>query len=189
MGLGGFLTSYIFQALKTIFTDLLCFAVLYTLSPILFLMTKLMAVIRPENEFIINQSKVISMGEVILESTPQMCLQLYIILTTLTPNKSQWFSITTSTLAITISLLDKYLSFITTNDTIKKKVMTAIKVSMIFLTNALFRILSLVVMVVFFRYLSVAIIIGSIAILFVSSLTLFCCYEIGGDFELSFLTG
>ena len=88
---------------------------------------------------------------------------------------------------------DKYLSFISTNDIIKKKILTAIRVSLIFLTNALFRILSLVVMVVFFRYISVAIIIGSIGILIVILVPLDCgccgykIYDNNEMFELWFL--
>ena len=195
MAVGWFLSSYKFQSLKSFITDLLFFSILYTLSPLLFLMTKLMTVIRPENEFIINQSKVMSMGEVILESTPQTCLQLFIILTTINtkPTFNQWFSIATSILAITISLLDKYISSLSSDYSLKEKILTALRVSMIFLTNALFRILSLVVMIVLDRNMSVAIIAGSIGILIVSMLALFlgCCYTIKDDeglfFDLWFL--
>ena len=62
-----------------------------------------------------------------------------------------------------------------TNDKIKKKTKTAIKVSLVLLTNgnALFRILSIVVMVVFFRYLTVVIIIASTGILIVIGMALY----------------
>ena len=80
LGVGMFLARYKISSFKTLMTDFFIFTVLYALSPLLFLVIKFMAVLRPTNEFIINQSKAISMGEVIFESGPQVTLQIFIIL-------------------------------------------------------------------------------------------------------------
>ena len=123
----------------------------------------------------------ISRGEVILESTPQMCLQLYIILTILSASWSQWFSICTSTASIIFSLLDKFMSFNQESEKMKDKIKEGVKLSLIFLTNALFRILSVVVMFLFFRGVSVFIIAGSVLILVISWFIMMCFnIDVGG---------
>ena len=191
IGLGCFLLGYTTTSATTLIFDVLCFIILYIFSPVLFLFIKLMLIIRPENEFIIKQTKMISRGEVILESTPQMCLQLYIIFTTLSASWTQWFSICTSTASIIFSLLDKFMSFNQESEKMKDKIKEGVKLSLIFLTNALFRILSVVVMFLFFRGVSVFIIAGSVLILFISFFIMLCFNIDGGggqDQEYFFLT-
>ena len=124
----------------------------------------------------------ISRGEVILESTPQMCLQLYIILTILSASWSQWFSICTSTASIIFSLLDKFMSFNQESEKMKDKIKEGVKLSLIFLTNALFRILSVVVMFLFFRGVSVFIIGGSVLILIITRFIMLCCFNINSGY-------
>ena len=53
------------------------YPILVLLSPLIMLMIKIQSVLRPNHEFIKKQAKQASLGESILESTPQYCLQLF----------------------------------------------------------------------------------------------------------------
>merc|ERR1719471_2127875 len=85
------------------------YPILVLLSPLILLMIKIQSVLRPNHEFIKKQAKQASLGESILESTPQYCLQLYIVLKTWEASWSQILSITTSALSLSLANLDKFL--------------------------------------------------------------------------------
>ena len=70
---------------------------------------RIQSVLRPDNLFIRNQAKRFTVAESILESTPQLCLQLYVILLTMDPRPSQIFSMTTSALSLSLANIDKFL--------------------------------------------------------------------------------
>ena len=74
----------------------LFFPVVFIFSPVLFLSIKAFTILRPNDEMIKSQAKVVTQGETILESTPQLILQLYIVMSMWNATGAQWFSITTS---------------------------------------------------------------------------------------------
>ena len=111
---------------------------LVTVSPIIIIVLKFLPMVR-NSKLIQNMVKVASEGEVVFESAPQLTLQLYIVLSTLDPNGWTWFSITTSSFSLLVSLVDsQYIEFLPDSswrDYVKSVV--------VILPNMIFRILSL----------------------------------------------
>ena len=66
----------------------LLYPFLFIISPLIFLYIKFLRIIKSENKLIECQKKISSMGEAILEASPQYCLQMYIVLHTLDPSTS-----------------------------------------------------------------------------------------------------
>ena len=121
--------------------------IMLPLTPLLFLAIKIAVVVRPENKFIVAQSKIVSFGETVFESTPQLILQLYIILQNWsTYSITQWFSIATSSMSLCLANLDKYL--ININKTGFKNF---VKYFPLIFLNSIFKVLSLVIIIVTIR--------------------------------------
>ena len=87
---------------------LLLFPLMYILSPLIFLYIKLLSIFKRDNKLMDHQKKMISTGEAVLEASPQYCLQMFILLHTLDPTPSQWFSIITSLITLNIPNIEKY---------------------------------------------------------------------------------
>ena len=87
----------------------LLFPFFFIFSPFLFLLIKSLAILRPNDEMIENQTKISTRGETVFESTPQLILQLYIVLSTFNATGAQWFSIITSLLSFSIGNLEYFM--------------------------------------------------------------------------------
>ena len=97
----GYLELLKFQILtKDMLWKILIAPLLLPISPVIGLFIKLQAVMKRENELIQNQKKICSRGECSLEATPQLCLQMYITMFTLSADWKQIFSMITSGLKI-----------------------------------------------------------------------------------------
>ena len=86
----------------------LLFPLIFSISPIIFLYIKFLKTFKNDNKMIECQRKIASMGEAILEASPQYCLQMYIVLRTLDPTPSQWVSIFTSVFSLNFAIIEKY---------------------------------------------------------------------------------
>ena len=86
------------------------FPLLLPLSPLIFICLKLISLLKPNNKLLKAQSKTGSRGESILESAPQFALQCYIVLLSLSPTWSQWFSLITSLLSLCPANIEYYVS-------------------------------------------------------------------------------
>ena len=65
-------------------------------SPLIIVITDAMALLRPDSEFIQRQKKVAKHGESLLEASPQLCFQLFVVMKTMNPTSNQIQSIVTS---------------------------------------------------------------------------------------------
>ena len=92
----------------TFLLKFLLFPVLFLLTPVIYLYIKFLTIIKRDSKMIQSQNKIVSMGEAILEASPQYCLQMYVVLCTLDPTTSQWFSIITSAITLNIPNIVKY---------------------------------------------------------------------------------
>ena len=61
---------------------ILLFPILVAFSPAIFILIKLLAAFKNKNKLIVHQNRWCLTGESVLEATPQLCLQLYIVLRT-----------------------------------------------------------------------------------------------------------
>ena len=88
-----------------------------------------------------------------LESTPQLCLQLYILLSTLKPSWTATFSMATSAIALSLPSIEKFLDSRHNNDEVKKMLVYY----PIFLLNSIFKVAALSLIFVFFQIMSLLI--------------------------------
>ena len=86
------------------------FPAIIALTPLIIILFK-MRVIFPYNENVKIQKLTVSLSETLLEATPQLCLQLYIIFTRLdrTISPSQWFVMASALLAMSHPKIEDYL--------------------------------------------------------------------------------
>ena len=124
------------------------------LSPLIMMLIITLAILRPNSKFIQNQKKVCKFGEATLEATPQLCLQLYIIMKSLTFSWIPIFSIATSALSLPISNVEKYLG---TRDLDLKLNSEFFKSYIVLFFNSLFRILVNSICFVFLEILTAVI--------------------------------
>ena len=108
------------------------------ISPLIMMLIITLAILRPNSKFIQNQKKVCKFGEATLEATPQLCLQLYIIMKSLTFSWIPIFSIATSALSLPISNVEKYLE---TRDLELKLNLDSFQIYIVLFFNSFFRIL------------------------------------------------
>ena len=123
---------------------------------------KFLAIIKRDNKLLEHQMEMMSMGEAILEATPQYCLQLFIILHTLDPTWTQWFSLITSLISLSIPTIQKYHSQQNTESfhlkeesakaLIKKVSKTFLLPSLVIFLNTLGKILCVTIIAVFFQF-------------------------------------
>ena len=114
------------------------YPILVALAPLIFIVMKFLLMAR-NSKLIKNMVKVASVGEVLYESAPQLTLQLYILLSKLEPDGWTWFSITTSFLTLTVSLVhSQYIENLPENSH-----RDYIKAVVVIILNMVFRVLSL----------------------------------------------
>ena len=123
---------------------------LLPISPIIFLIVKLMAIFKPNCPFIQAQARMGSRGEAVLEATPQFGLQLYVVLTTLKLKPLTIFSIATSALSLSLPNIEKYVTA-RSQEYGFRTILTNIPV---FLTFSLFKVLSVTIVWRFFNAIS-----------------------------------
>ena len=102
------------------------YPIFYITSPILLLFIKFQAILRPSSKLVQYQDQICSRGEAMLESTPQLCLQLYILLSTLKPSWAATFSMATSAIALSLPSIEKFLDSRHNNDEVKKMLPTKV---------------------------------------------------------------
>ena len=114
------------------------YPILMAFSPIISVVIKLLTIVS-NSKLIQNMEKVSSEGEFLFESTPQLVLQLYIVLSKLTFDSWRtWFSITTSCLSLLVSLVHSQYVGTLPEHSWRDYVKSAI----VILPNMIFRILS-----------------------------------------------
>lgn len=118
--------------------DFILFPILLMLSPIIFIIIKLLGVFKPKSQLLKHQSTLGSRAEALLESGPQLGIQIYIVLFTMSSNWTQSFSIFTSALSISISNIEQYV----TARSEEFGPMSIIKNMWVFLPATFFKILS-----------------------------------------------
>ena len=166
----------------------LLFPLLLPLSPITFVCLKLISLLKPNNKLLKAQSKMGSRGESILESAPQLALQCYIVLLSLSPTSSQWFSLITSALSLCPANIEYYVTAcLEEKKRMKKKPvdtfgpMSILKNIAVFLPISLFRILAGSILCVLFNVFAIAIIVGYMLVLFVCLGITDRCYNLIGE--------
>ena len=124
----------------------LFFPILVSISPLIFLYIKFLKIIKRDSKIIECQRKMASVGEAILEASPQYCLQMYVVLRTLDPTWSQWFSIFTSLFSLNYASIEKYHGpqFSIQKDVFKLQ-------TLVIFLNTCGKILSISVLLVFFQ--------------------------------------
>ena len=128
----------------------LFFPVAFIFSPVLILAIKASTILRPDDEMIRNQAKVATQGETVLEATPQLILQLYIVMTKFNATGAQWLSITTSALSFCIGNLELYL------DAREKSGLKNIAIYFpLFFMTSIFKVMSLAIFATFFQLWSI----------------------------------
>ena len=135
----------------------LLYPFLLIFSPLIFLYIKFLTIIKRENKMIESQKKIASIGEAILEASPQYCFQMYVVLHTLDPTWTQWLSIFTSLLGLNIPNIEKYHEPHGLVDLIKKcfKSKTAsinfLLPTLVMFLNTVGKVLSISIIIVFFK--------------------------------------
>ena len=88
----------------------LLFPLFYCLTPFLIILLKVLKLLRPSSPFVGSQVKIASTGESLFESTPQVMLQVYIILDNLyPPSLTQVLSIFSSAMTLSYLNIETYL--------------------------------------------------------------------------------
>ena len=150
--------------------DLILFPILVPLSPMIFIFIKLLGVLKPKSQLLKHQSTVGSRAEALLESGPQLAVQLYIVLFRMSSNWNQSFSIFTSALSISISNIEHFV----TARSEEFGPMSILKNICLFLPATFFKILSVSIIFLLFDLVSLAII-GSFCLLFAFGIILINC--------------
>ena len=114
----------------------LIYPILVMVSPFIVWFIKFQAIIRPNNPFIQFQNHLCSYAERLLESTPQMILQLLIMLSSYQTSTKQWISIAFSAISLSIQNVDVY--FENYSLTLLQKILN----STTLMSSAIFRVMS-----------------------------------------------
>ena len=114
----------------------LIYPILVLVSPFIVWFIKFQAIIRPNNPFIQFQNHLCSYAERLLESTPQMILQLLIMLSSYQTSTTQWISIAFSAISLSIQNVDVY--FENYSLTLLQKILN----STTLMSSAIFRVMS-----------------------------------------------
>ena len=109
-----------------------------------------LTLLMPKSEFIASQKKICKSGESLLEATPQFCLQMFIVLRTMNPSWKQNFSLTCSALSIPVSNVD---TFLESNGQALGLNTPTLETFIRICPNALFRVLSFSILIVFFEFI------------------------------------
>ena len=176
----------------------LLFPLLLPLSPLIFVCLKFISLLKPNNTLLKAQSTLGSRGESILEAAPQFALQCYIVLLSMSPTWSQWFSLVTSTLSLSPANIEYYVTACLEEKKRKKKSeeyekpmetfgpISILKNIGVFLPISLFRIMAVSILCVFFRggEKVFIVIIGNWIVLAFCLLITNCCYNLRGEKDM-----
>ena len=143
-------------------------------SPLILMLIMTLSLLRPESQFLRSQKKIAKSGESLLEATPQLCLQLFIILRTMNPSWKQNYSIVTSALSIAISNVDQYLE--TRGQELGPNKATS-KCFLVVFPQSFFRVISVSIFVVFFDAITPLIIVGFMIVWAVLAQTVSYCFN------------
>ena len=168
----------------------LMFPLLFTISPLIFVCSKFLQMQKPNNKLLKAQT---TMGRRIRGAAPQFALQCWIVLLSLTPTWSHWFSLITSALTLITTNIEhfvteekkakskrEYYNFIVTSKESEKTFgpMSILKNIAVFLPASLFRILSVSILFVFFDMLIMYILLGYCIVLAVFLEITTRCYKL-----------
>ena len=134
---------------------ILLFIPLFACSPVIFIFIKMVAIIKGSNEFIQSQATYGSRGEAILEAAPQFALQLYIILLSMSATEKQWTSVITSAATLALPCIEKYCS----ERDKKFGFKPIIKNVLVLLPAAMFKVLPVSILSVFFNGMTILLVI------------------------------
>ena len=134
--------------MKILIPRILLYPILIPVTPFISILIKFLCVFKPENTIIKNQHRTCSRAESMLESTPQLMLQMYIVLVTLAPTNLQLFAILTSSISICVPNIEKYL----VSKKMEFDLKSILKNVHIFSTASFFRALTFSVTVVVFSW-------------------------------------
>ena len=132
-------------------------------SPGIIIFIKLLAIVK-NNQLIQSQATYGGRGEAILEAAPQLGLQLYIIILSMSASEKQWLSVITSAATISLPFIENFISARGGDFGIKE----IIKNIFIILPACLFKILSVSILAVFLRGWLIPVIVGIIILVFVT---------------------
>ena len=148
---------------------------LLILAPVIFIIIKLLAIIKEENRFLKSQSSYGSRGEAILEAAPQLGLQIYIALLTMNPSLNQKLSILTSAATISFPIIETYVSARGMDFGFR----SIMQNFLVFLSTSLFKVASVSIIGVFMNGWAIPLIMSIIILELVCLLSLETFYDIG----------
>ena len=137
-------------------------------------MIKLLAILKPYNEFIQSQSVYGSRGEAILEAAPQMILQLYGVLLSMNPSINQISSIITSAATLSLPNIENYVCARARNFGFQE----IIKNILVFLPACLFKVLTISIISAFFSGWIMLILFCKVILMTVCVLIITRCYDL-----------
>ena len=155
----------------------LLFIPLLTCAPGIFIIIKLLTILKANNPFIQSQATYGSWGEAILEAAPQLGLQLYIILLSMSATDKQWLSVITSAATISLPAIENYISARGGDFGLK----SIIKNIFVFLPACLFKILSVSILAVFLRWWVILVIVAIIIVMLITQWITDHCYDWADD--------
>ena len=150
------------------------FIPLVIFSPVIFIIIKFLAILKSGNTLLKSQSTWGTRGEVILEAAPQLGLQLYIVMLTLNPRKSQVLSILTSAATLSLPNIENFVVARGGDFGFK----SAVKNILVFIPASLFKILSVSLLGLFLRGWLILIIVVIIVLLYATVLITFRYYNL-----------
>ena len=156
------------------FLTTLFFVFLVPISPLIYIIIKLVAVFKSQNKFIQAQARMTSQAEAELEATPQFVLLLYVVMTTMSPTNTQIFSLVTSTLCLSLPNIERYVIARCEEYGFS----SILKNISVFFTFSLFKVLSLAIMFRFFQVISFGLIFIEIVCVAVTMGILNCCFNL-----------
>ena len=147
---------------------------LLPISPLVYIIIKLVAVFKSQNKFIQAQSRLTSQAEAVLEATPQFVLLLYVVMTTMSPTNTQIFSLVTSTLTLSLPNIERYI--IARGE--EYGFHSILKNIPVFLTFSLFKVVSLAIIFRFFQMISFGLIFIEIVCVATTMGIMNCCFNL-----------
>ena len=144
------------------------FPFLLALSPLLMLYIKFQIFLRPTNKLVVNQNKIVCVAEGILEASPQLVLQLFIVLRRFQePTTGQLLSMITSAFSLTVPSILYFLENRSRRElSTVEKMKKMIKFFPVFFFNMIFRAASLSLFCLFFTTFMIIFLPVYIAILY-----------------------
>ena len=160
------------EGLYSLFVHNQHFPIVILVSPVLLIIYEFLSVLKPDNKFIDNQSKLATRGECGLETSPQLILQLYSIMVSWhSLTFAQKYSIATSCLSLSLPNIEKYVSAQKENYNLK----ALLKYIPIFASFSLFKIIAIAFICLFFNASGLIFLAGSTFILFLTNYVPQCC--------------